>query len=838
MERRTSNQGTSSYMDRAARSSISGTSSVTNRPSHMKKREHRRAQANEKADQQVRVLDPEDKNIDRTPHTLLRQAPPTRAARRGKREESSAMSPSVSGTEDRSGDKCSISRLESSDSGSESSKMESSVESDDDDSLTGIERLGLDDTAETSSMDSRIHDDKKKKKEKQADEANEDGMLSKLSDAPAKDGKGRKQQEKEAGLTTKKREMTWQEKKEWREAPGTVTLTETPTFFLLEKPDEQICISGDAVEEETEELRKRFDRYSNFCANSKGNDRYAERGMLTFNEPSKNKETQKALPPVSHARCGVTVWDIHDTIKQLEEEEGPEDVIGIGTAEGAEGGDTSKVDEGDMDDETSMMMQELDDDDHHSRDKHHRRKQWMLSPNVIERLTVVERVVVNNIWHVEQLLYRNISFDAPLEQEDLDTKKSGNTESQRPERGEQQREEKRDVEPTEPGIRTEAKIRTLWSFGCDLTKDKNVSCQSWNRGNPDLLGVGYGEYGIPGTDAAKGKSHDGMVCCWSVKNPVHPERVYTIPNAGVSSIDFSHHHPSLLAVGNTDGTLALYDVRKQGNTPALKSTVQGGQHTGTIWEVKWVDKGRERNNDLVSISADGLIKQWTFKKGLECQCTLMRLKRSQNDSHSQNTGGNKGEALLSRQSGGMCLDFNPTEPIMYVVGTEDGTIHKCNTSNQEQYIQDYSGHSDPVYRVRWHPFCSDYFLSCSADWTARLWHEKRTDPVCTFDSTHDAIHDVVWSPVNANIFGTVTSTGRVDVWNIAEPLEPVGSVQLDDRSLNCVLFAQQESPVLTVGDNRGDVTVVKLKGSEFERPARTAEEQGEYFTQIVKKNTQ
>eukprot|EP01059_Diplonema_ambulator_P010989 TRINITY_DN20982_c0_g1_i2.p1 TRINITY_DN20982_c0_g1~~TRINITY_DN20982_c0_g1_i2.p1 ORF type:complete len:848 (+),score=323.11 TRINITY_DN20982_c0_g1_i2:33-2546(+) len=837
MERRTSNT-TSSYMDRAARSSISGTSSITNRPSHMKKREHRRAQTTEKAEQQIRVLDPEDKNIDRTPNSLLRQAPPTRTTKRGKKDESSAvMSPSVSGTEDRSGDKYSISRLESSESGSESSKMESSVESDDDDSLAGIERLALDDTAETSSMDSRIHDDKKKKKDKQSDEATEEGMVSKLSDAPAKDGKSKKQEKEPSGLAVKKREMTWQEKKEWREAPATVTLSETPTFFLLEKPDEQVCVSGDAVEEETGELRKKYERYINFCANSKGNDRYAERGMITFNEPSKNKETQKALPPVAHARSGVTVWDIHDTIKQLEEEEGPEDVIGIGSAEGADGGEGGKVDEGDMDDETSMMMQELDDDEHHSRDKHHRKKQWMLSPNVIERLTVVERVVVNNIWHVEQLLYRNLNLESPLDGEDDTTKKSGESSPTRPERERSEEKKERELE-SDPSL--DVKIRTLWRFGCDLTKDKNVSCQSWNRGNPDLLGVGYGEYGIPGTDATKGRSIDGMVCCWSVKNPVHPERVYTVPNAGVSSIDFSHHHPSLLAVGNTDGTLALYDVRKQGNTPALKSTVQGGQHTGTIWEVKWVDKGRERNNDIVSISADGLIKQWTFKKGLECQCTLMRLKRTQNDSaHSQNAAaGNKGEALLSRQSGGMCLDFNPTEPIMYVVGTEDGTIHKCNTSNQEQYIQDFTGHSDPVYRVRWHPFCSDYFMSCSADWTARLWHEKRPDPVCTFDSTHDAIHDVVWSPVNANIFGTVTSTGRVDVWNIAEPLEPAASVQLDDRSLNCALFAQQESPVLTIGDNRGDVTVVKLKGKEFERPARTPEEQGEYFTQIVKKNTQ
>eukprot|EP00659_Diplonema_papillatum_P013161 gene13161-20322_t len=799
----------SSYMDKAARSSMSGTSSITNRPSHMKSGRKDGAATRrpaDKVDQPIRVLDPEDKNIVRTPLSLLRQpvavsSAGAKAGGRGRDESASVLSPfSGSVTEDRSADKNSYSRLESSDSGSESSRLESSAESDEEESITGIERLALDDTAETSSMDSRLPEDRKKKKDKHSEETSDEGAAKTGKDSQDKDSRSRKA-EKDEPVAGKKREMTWQERKEWREAPGTVTLSETSTFFLLDKPDEQICIGTEAHEDNLR-LQTKFERYSVFCANSKGND------------------------------SGVTVWDIHDTIKQLEEEDAHEDVVGVGATEGGEGADGVKVDDGDVDDETSMIMQELDDDvgDDPTRDKHNRRKAWMTSPNVIEKLTVVERVVVNNIWHVEQLLYRNVVASAGIEH-DLDMKLSATDNQPKGiERARSERDETKygmDDERDSVEVKSsEAKIRTLWRFGCELTKDKNASCQSWNRGNSDLLAVGYGEYGIPGTESTKGRSADGMVCCWSVKNPVYPERVMHIPNAGASSLDFSHHHPSLLAVGNTDGTLALYDVRRSGSTPALKSTVQGGQHTGTIWEVKWVDKGKERHNDLVSVSADGLIKQWTFKKGLECQCTLKSLKRTQNDTHT-----NKGDALLSRQSGGMCLDFNPAEPIMYVVGTEDGTIHKCNTSNQEHYIQDYAGHNDPVYRVRWHPFSSDYFLSCSADWTAKLWHDKKTEPAMTFDSTPDAIHDVSWSPANACIFGAVTSTGKVEVWNITEPLEAVGSVQLEGRSLNCVLFAQQESPVLTVGDNKGDVTVVKLKGEEFEWPNKTHEEQAEHFMQ-------
>jgi WD40 repeat protein len=63
----------------------------------------------------------------------------------------------------------------------------------------------------------------------------------------------------------------------------------------------------------------------------------------------------------------------------------------------------------------------------------------------------------------------------------------------------------------------------------------------------------------------------------------------------------------------------------------------------------------------------------------------------------------------------------------YVVGTEDGNIHKCSCSYNEQYLETYSFHSGPVYRVRWSPLCPSAFLSCSADWTIKLWDDERAD---------------------------------------------------------------------------------------------------------------
>ena len=85
----------------------------------------------------------------------------------------------------------------------------------------------------------------------------------------------------------------------------------------------------------------------------------------------------------------------------------------------------------------------------------------------------------------------------------------------------------------------------------------------------------------------------------------------------------------------------------------------------------------------------------------------------------------KGEAFISRRSSGMSFDFNHRDGRMYIAGTEDGHIYKCSTSYSEQYLETYSGHMGPVYRVQWSPFQSNLFISSSADWSVKLWTEGK-----------------------------------------------------------------------------------------------------------------
>ncbi|OON14399.1 hypothetical protein X801_09811 [Opisthorchis viverrini] len=53
----------------------------------------------------------------------------------------------------------------------------------------------------------------------------------------------------------------------------------------------------------------------------------------------------------------------------------------------------------------------------------------------------------------------------------------------------------------------------------------------------------------------------------------------------------------------------------------------------------------------------------------------------------------RSESLISRTAFGSCMAFNKRDPSIYVVGTEEGPIHKCSCSYNEQYLETFLGHT-------------------------------------------------------------------------------------------------------------------------------------------------
>ena len=71
----------------------------------------------------------------------------------------------------------------------------------------------------------------------------------------------------------------------------------------------------------------------------------------------------------------------------------------------------------------------------------------------------------------------------------------------------------------------------------------------------------------------------------------------------------------------------------------------------------------------------------------------------------------------------MCLQ---DQVHLLLVGSEDGWLHKCSKTYNSQFLATYQGHAGAVYAVHWNMCHPDSFLSASADWTVKLWHNNRS----------------------------------------------------------------------------------------------------------------
>jgi dynein intermediate chain 1 len=187
------------------------------------------------------------------------------------------------------------------------------------------------------------------------------------------------------------------------------------------------------------------------------------------------------------------------------------------------------------------------------------------------------------------------------------------------------------------------------------------------------------------------------------------------------------------------------------------------------------------------------------------------------------------ETSLAGLAGGLCFDFHKKSEHLFLVGTEEGRIHKCSKAFSGQYLETYEGHTMAVYSVRWNPFHKQIFISASADWTVKMWDHSNRVPVMSFD-LGQAIGDVAWAPYSSTTFAAITSDGAgpsgvVHLYDLGvNRNEPLCIQKVVKRAkLTHVAFNSTE-PIIIVGDDRGGVNTLKLSPNLRKGVERTEEE--------------
>lgn len=343
-------------------------------------------------------------------------------------------------------------------------------------------------------------------------------------------------------------------------------------------------------------------------------------------------------------------------------------------------------------------------------------------------------------------------------------------------------------------FKNEGELCPIWRFTGEKQKKRTVTSICWNPKYHDLFAVSYGSY-----DFLKPLVTPGLICVFSLKNTTFPE--YSFPTeCGVMTLDFHPNSPALLVVGLYDGTVQVYDIRNKAKKPIYQSTVRTKKHTDPVWQVRW-DPDSSKNYNFYSISSDGRVTNWILMKNQLEPEEIIKLKLVGKTADE--------ESSLIGFAGGLCFDFSPHEKHVFLVGTEEGRIHKCSKAFSGQYLETYEGHLLAVYKVRWNPYHSRTFLSASADWSVKIWDSKYKNPVMTFDQSTQVV-DAIWAPYSSTVFSALTLERvfmydlNIDKYSRLAEQKPLKNPKYTNLAFN------NRDPIMLIGDNLGGVTLVKL----------------------------
>ncbi|OAJ35891.1 hypothetical protein BDEG_20120 [Batrachochytrium dendrobatidis JEL423] len=314
-----------------------------------------------------------------------------------------------------------------------------------------------------------------------------------------------------------------------------------------------------------------------------------------------------------------------------------------------------------------------------------------------------------------------------------------------------------------------------------LTKNRSVTDLDWSTHYPELLLGSYNK------NSANINEPDGLVLLWNLHMAGRPEFSLQA-QSDVMTAKFSPFHHNLVVGGTYSGQIVIWDTRAK-STPILKTSLSSPGHSHPVYSLSIV--GTQNAHNLVTASTDGVVCTWQLDMLAHPQ-DLIEL------THPSNS--RTDEVAIS------CMDFSKNDFTTYWVGTEEGNIYQSNRHDRagskagidSQFV--YSGHNGMITGIDFHPsetdagFC-DLFLTSSVDWTVKLWKAQTSrvgmqssGPISclhSFDEAQDYIFDVAWCPTHPAIFGSVDSSGRFDLYNLAISEVPIATeVVPNKKALN------------------------------------------------------
>ncbi|KAL3276240.1 hypothetical protein HHI36_020956 [Cryptolaemus montrouzieri] len=347
-----------------------------------------------------------------------------------------------------------------------------------------------------------------------------------------------------------------------------------------------------------------------------------------------------------------------------------------------------------------------------------------------------------------------------------------------------------DVEPTP--LVEKSSARTVNVFQDQVTPTRPITHISWS---PDgQTKIANSHCNLIFQAAIDSESTYSFI--WEIENPNKPLHIFK-PEHPIVCLEYHPKDPHSLVSGHLNGQVGVWDTRK-GYEP-IATSIMESSFRDPVSRVCWINT--KSGTDFFSGSSDGQVKWWDARNLTEPTETLI-LHAAKDEDQS-----------LSKAMGVSCLEYEPTIPTRFMVGTELGYVISGNRKGKtaiEKMTAKYNAHLGPVLACQRNPNFIKNFITIG-DWTARIWSEDCKESAIMWTSYHKALlTDGAWSPTRMSSFFTTRSDGILDVWDILQQQRQASmSVKVCDEALTRIR-THDSGKMIAIGNQKGTVYLVEF----------------------------
>ncbi|XP_045784511.1 dynein axonemal intermediate chain 2-like isoform X2 [Maniola jurtina] len=243
-------------------------------------------------------------------------------------------------------------------------------------------------------------------------------------------------------------------------------------------------------------------------------------------------------------------------------------------------------------------------------------------------------------------------------------------------------------------------------------------------------------------------------CVWDVERAAAPAATL-LPPAPLLALQFNPRDGDVLAGGLASGQVGVWDWRR-GGAPVVLCAPHVA-HRGPVRSVLFVNSKSGR--EFFSGASDGVCKWWDMRDmGAPTDEMIMDVVESSSDAQS-----------AARAHGVSVMEYEPTIPTRFMVGTEDGLVIGGNRKGKtpaEKLPLKLDAHLGPVWSLERNPGFLKNFLTVG-DWTVRVFSEEcRESAVLWSPPLRHRVTAAAWSPTRLSLLLALQDDGRLAAWDL------------------------------------------------------------------------